>query len=84
MEGINKITDLKVGMRLPGIINNVTKFGAFVDIGVKESGLVHISQIREQFISDPSEVLKVNQKVQVKVMGVDIEQGRINLSMKEA
>ena len=83
-EAINKISDLKVGMRLPGIINNVTKFGAFVDIGVKESGLVHISQIRDQYVSDPSTLLKVNQRVQVKIIGLDLEQGRINLSMKEA
>ena len=82
-DSINKMSDLAVGMRLPGIINNVTKFGAFVDLGIKESGLVHISQIRDQFISDPSTVLKVNQKVMVKVIGLDLEQGRINLSMKE-
>lgn len=80
---INKISDLSVGMRLPGIINNVTKFGAFVDIGVKESGLVHISQIRDQYVSDPSDILAVNQHVQVKIIGLDLEQGRITLSMKE-
>ncbi len=80
---INKISDLQIGMRLPGIINNVTKFGAFVDIGVKESGLVHISQIRDAYVSDPSDILAVNQRVQVKVIGIDIGQGRITLSMKE-
>lgn len=80
---INKIEDLEIGMILPGVINNVTKFGAFVDIGVKESGLVHISQIVNRFIKDPAEVVSVNQEVQVKVMDVDIAKKRISLSMKE-
>ena len=82
-DGINSIEDLKVGMVLPGVINNITKFGAFVDVGIKESGLVHISQITDQFIKDPAEVLKLNQQVKVKVMEVDVSRKRISLSMKD-
>jgi uncharacterized protein len=82
-EGINEITDLKPGMRLPGIITNITKFGAFVDIGIKENGLLHISQITDRFIKDHSAVLKLEQKVMVKVVDIDVERKRIQLSMKE-
>ncbi len=82
-EVINEITDLKPGMRLPGIITNITKFGAFVDIGIKENGLLHISQITERFIKDPAEVLKLDQKVIVRVVNIDVERKRIQLSMKE-
>ena len=80
---INKISDLNIGMVLPGVVNNVTKFGAFVDIGIKESGLVHISEIVNRFISDPAEVLSVNQEVKVKVIAIDEEKGRVSLSMKQ-
>ena len=83
-EGINSIADLSIGMVVPGVINNITKFGAFVDIGIKESGLVHISQITNKFIKDPAEVLKLNQQVKVKVMDVDEARKRISLSMKNA
>ncbi len=83
-DGINSIADLQVGMVLPGVINNITKFGAFVDIGIKESGLVHISQITDRFIKDPAEVLKLNQQVKVKVMDVDEPRKRVSLSMKDA
>ena len=82
-EVINEITDLKPGMRLPGIITNITKFGAFVNIGIKENGLLHISQITERFIKDPAEVLKLDQKVIVRVVNIDVERKRIQLSMKE-
>jgi uncharacterized protein len=82
-EGVNEITDLKPGMRLPGIITNITKFGAFVDIGIKENGLLHISQITDRFIKDPSEVLKLDQKVMVRIVDIDVERKRIQLSMKE-
>lgn len=82
-EGINSMADLKVGMVLPGVINNITKFGAFVDIGIKESGLVHISQITDRFIKDPAEILKLNQQVKVKIMDVDESRKRISLSMKD-
>jgi uncharacterized protein len=82
-ETINEITDLKPGMRLPGVITNITKFGAFVDIGIKENGLLHISQITDQYIKDPSEVLKLDQKIMVRVVDIDVERKRIQLSMKE-
>jgi len=82
-EGINSIADLHVGMILPGKVNNITKFGAFVDLGIKESGLVHISQIVNRFIKDPAEVLKLNQEVQVKLIDIDVSRKRISLSMKD-
>ncbi|MFK7903581.1 MAG: Tex family protein [Chitinophagales bacterium] len=82
-DGINSIEDLEEGMVLPGIITNVTNFGAFVDIGVHQDALVHISQITNRFIRDPKQVVKVNQKVKVKVMSVDVERKRINLTMKD-
>jgi uncharacterized protein len=81
-EGINKIEDLRVGMELPAIITNVTKFGAFADIGVHQDGLIHLSQLADKYISDAAEVVKVNQKVKVKVLEVDIPRKRISLSMK--
>ena len=81
-EGVEKIGDLTVGMKLPGIVTNVTAFGAFVDIGVHQDGLVHISQLADCFVQDPSEVVKVQQKVHVTVMEVDEERKRIALSMK--
>ena len=82
-DGVNAITDLKVGMKLPGIVTNITNFGAFVDIGVHQDGLVHLSQITNRFIKDANEVLKVHQKVEVTVTEVDINRKRIALSMKE-
>lgn len=81
-EGINTIEDLKPGLKLNGIVTNVTKFGAFVDIGVHQDGLVHISQLSDSFVSDPSEVVKVQQKVEVTVLEVDVERKRIQLTMK--
>jgi uncharacterized protein len=81
-EGINAISDLHVGMTLPGIITNITAFGAFVDIGVHQDGLVHLSQMSNKFIKDPNEVVKVSQKVMVKVTEVDISRKRIALTMK--
>ncbi|MDD3739797.1 MAG: Tex family protein [Bacteroidales bacterium] len=82
-KSIYKIEDLQVGMVLPGIITNITNFGAFVDVGIKENGLVHISQITNRFISNPNEVLKLHQHVKVKITEVDIARKRIQLSMKE-
>ncbi|HEY9197348.1 MAG TPA: S1 RNA-binding domain-containing protein, partial [Mucilaginibacter sp.] len=82
-EGVNAIGDLKVGMKLPGIVTNITNFGAFVDIGVHQDGLVHLSQITNRYIKDPNEVLKVHQKVEVTVTEVDVNRKRIALSMKE-
>ena len=81
-EGVEKSTDLQVGMKLPGIVTNVTAFGAFVDVGVHQDGLVHVSQLSDQFVRDASEVVKVGQKVQVTVMEVDLKRNRIALSMK--
>ena len=83
-EGISTIDDLREGMVLPGMVTNLTGFGAFVDIGVKQDGLVHVSEIASCFVSDPAEVLHLNQHVQVKVIQVDKERGRIGLSMKQA
>ncbi len=82
-KNIFKMEDLKEGMVLPGIVTNITAFGAFVDIGVKQDGLVHISQLTDRFVENPSEVVKLNQKVQVKVLSVDIARKRIGLSMKD-
>ncbi len=82
-EGVNSINDLKPGMKLPGIVTNITAFGAFVDIGVHQDGLVHLSQITNRFIKDPNEVLKVAQKVEVTVTEVDVNRKRISLTMKE-
>ncbi|BCS87171.1 Tex family protein [Pseudodesulfovibrio sediminis] len=81
-EGVNDISDLYEGMKLPGIVTNVTKFGAFVDIGVHRDGLVHISQLSDTFVRDPSEVVAAGREVEVTVIGVDTARGRINLSMK--
>jgi uncharacterized protein len=81
---IKSIEDVKTGMTVPGIVTNITAFGAFVDIGVKQDGLVHISQLSNQFVSDPNEVVKLNQKVQVTVTEVDVSRKRIALTMKTA
>jgi len=81
-EGVNEMRDLKIGMKLPGIITNITKFGAFVDIGVHQDGLVHLSHLADRYVSDPAAFVSVNQKVQVTVMEVDIPRKRIALSMK--
>lgn len=81
-DGVNSMADLKVGMKLPGVVTNITAFGAFVDVGVHQDGLVHLSHLADRFIKDPNEVVTVNQKVQVTVMEVDIARKRIGLSMK--
>jgi uncharacterized protein len=81
-EGVNRIEDVKPGMRLPGIVTNVAAFGAFVDIGVHQDGLVHISQLADHFVKDPAEVVNVQQKVMVTVLEVDLVKKRISLSMK--
>ena len=81
-EGVNEIKDLKIGMKLPGIVTNVTNFGAFVDIGVHQDGLVHISHLSDKFIKDPKEAVTVQQKVMVTVVEVDVPRKRIGLSMK--
>lgn len=81
-EGVHSINDLYDGMKLPGIVTNVTAFGAFVDIGVHQDGLVHVSQLTDKFVKDASEVVTVQQKVQVTVLSVDKDRKRISLSMK--
>ncbi len=81
---IFKIEDVHPDMIVPGMVTNITRFGAFVDIGVKQDGLVHVSEIANRYISDPKEVLKLNDKVMVKVLEVDVARKRINLSIKQA
>ncbi|MGD0884092.1 MAG: Tex family protein [Thermodesulfovibrionales bacterium] len=80
--GITKIEDVNPGMKLPGIVTNITAFGVFVDIGVHQDGLVHISELADRFVKDPAEVVKVHQKVTVNVLDVDLQRKRISLSMK--
>jgi len=80
---IFKVEDLEVGMVLPGIVTNITKFGAFVDVGVKQDGLVHVSQMADRFISDPAEIVKLHQHVHVKVIELDLQRKRIQLSLKQ-
>ena len=82
-EGVERIEDVKPGMRLPGIVTNVTGFGAFVDIGVHQDGLVHISALSDRYVKNPADVVKVQQKVEVTVLDVDVKRGRISLSMKK-
>lgn len=80
---VRKVEDLRVGMELPGLVTNITNFGAFVDIGVKQDGLIHISQLANKYISDPNDVVKLGQEVRVKVTEVDVQRKRIQLSMKD-
>jgi uncharacterized protein len=81
-EGVNAITDLKPGMSLEGTVTNVAAFGAFVDIGVHQDGLVHVSQLADRFVKDPAEVVKAGQVVQVRVVEVDVKRKRISLTMR--
>ena len=83
-EQLKTIDDLQIGMIVPGIINNITNFGAFVDIGIKESGLVHISQLANRFVKNPADVVSLNQEVRVKVMDIDYNRKRVQLSIKQA
>lgn len=78
-----KMEDISVGMVLPGIVTNITKFGAFVDVGVKQDGLIHVSQMADRFISDPAEIVKLHQHVHVKVIELDLARKRIQLSLKQ-
>jgi len=82
--GIEKVADLRPGLKLPGIVTNVTAFGAFVDIGVHRDGLVHVSELSDRFVSDPRQVVRVHQRVTVTVLEVDLERSRISLSMKSS
>jgi protein Tex len=81
-EHVTALADLQVGMQLPGIVTNVTRFGAFVDIGVHQDGLVHISELSDRFVKDPSQIVKVQQKVNVTILAVDLTRKRISLSMR--
>ncbi|NQU79901.1 MAG: S1 RNA-binding domain-containing protein, partial [Bacteroidetes bacterium] len=80
---VKKINDLQEGMILPGIVTNITNFGAFVDVGVKQDGLVHISNLKNEFVKNPADVVKLHQHVKVKVLQVDETRKRIQLSMKD-
>jgi len=80
---VQTIEDLKIGMVVPGIVTNITNFGAFVDIGIKQDGLIHISQMADKYISNPSEVVKLQQHVSVRVIEVDLIRGRVQLSLKQ-
>lgn len=81
-DAINDITDLRVGMELPGIVNNITDFGAFVDLGIHKSGLIHVSQIADRRVKNPAEVLKLHQRVKVRVIEVDLKRDRIALTLR--
>jgi len=82
-EGIGKIEDVQPGMKLPGVVTNITAFGAFIDIGVHQDGLAHVSQLSDRYIKDPNEAVKVNQKVMATVLEVDVKRKRISLSLKK-
>ena len=81
-KNVHTLADLIVGMELPGIVTNITNFGAFVDIGVHQDGLVHISQLSDRFVTDPTQVIRLHQHVRVRVVEVDMRRKRIALSMK--
>jgi uncharacterized protein len=83
-QGIKELADLTPGMTLPGVVTNVTAFGAFVDIGVHQDGLVHISELSDRFVKNPADIVAVQQKVTVRVLDVDLDRRRISLSMKTA
>jgi len=82
-QSVYSVEDLKPGMELPGIVTNITKFGAFVDVGVKQDGLVHISQLADRFVKDPNDIVKIHQHLKVRVLEVDVQRKRIQLSMKD-
>ncbi len=81
-EGVNEISDLRPGMKLEGVVTNVTKFGAFVDVGVHQDGLVHVSELSDRYVKEPGDVVKVGQIVKVQVLSADAKTKRIGLSMK--
>ena len=80
-KNVRTINDLCEGMELPGIVGNITNFGAFVDIGIKENGLVHLSQLADRFVSDPNEIVSIHQHVRVRVLSVDTDRKRIALKL---
>ena len=79
---IRSIEDVRVGMVLPGIVSNITAFGAFVDLGIHDKGLIHVSQVSDRYVSSPAEVLKLNQQLYAKVINVDVQRRRIGLTLK--
>ena len=81
-KGVETVDDLTEGMELPGIVTNITAFGAFVDIGVHQDGLVHISQLADKYVKDPNQVVKLHQHVRVRVIEIDRRRNRISLSMR--
>jgi protein Tex len=82
-EGVERIEDVRPGMTLPGVVTNVTGFGAFVDIGVHQDGLVHISELSDRYVKHPTDAVKVHQRVEVTVLDVDVKRRRISLSMRK-
>ena len=80
-KNVRTINDLHEGMELPGIVGNITNFGAFVDIGIKENGLIHLSQLADRFVSDPNEIVSIHQHVRVRVLSVDTDRKRIALKL---
>ena len=80
-KGIHKVEDLKPGMRLPGIVTNITNFGCFVDVGVKQDGLVHISNMADRFVSDPNEVVTLHEHVEVEVLDIDVNRKRLGFRL---
>jgi uncharacterized protein len=82
-DAVKSLDDVREGMILPGIVTNITNFGCFVDVGVHTQGLVHISQLANRYVGDPTEVVSLHQHVEVKVIEVDISRGRLSLSMKD-
>ena len=80
-KNVRTINDLHEGMELPGIVGNITNFGAFVDIGIKENGLIHLSQLADRFVSDPNEIVSIHQHVRVRVLSVDMDRKRIALKL---
>ncbi len=82
-EDVMEVKDLKEGMTLNGIVTNVAAFGAFIDIGVHQDGLVHVSQLADRFVKDPNQVVKVGQQVQVRVLSIDLQRKRIGLTMRK-
>jgi len=83
-KGLKSIEDLNIGMIVPGLITNITKFGAFVNIGIKQDGMIHVSELANKFVKDPAEIVKLQQHVQVKVLEVDLKRNRVQLSLKQA
>ncbi len=82
-DSIHSINDLAIGMVVPGKVNNITAFGAFVDIGIKENGLLHVSQMAARRVANPGEIVKINQRLMVKIIDIDLDRHRISLSIKD-